>query len=553
MKPDKFDEAIRQKLEGIQPSFQEDDWSKFAAYQAAHTSQPFFQRFSARTAWYTAASVAAAMMVFANVYQYRTNKKLDHEVVELKATIAKQKDAPVRVTTRVDTVYITKYIEVKSSKLNTYDSSVPPLNDESPDETIGQEPAVAERLKNVGKIIRQSPNQRISNAFERTPKQVDAVSDVSGEVESDVINKKEIEKEDVIQRGNGVNANANSVLNPVRPARENEAKAGRANRNQIATRESISSKNSSLVSQQSTSKNNTNTGTYQTSKVLSEESNGIRPESALSESESGAIALLEPRTEIEELAGIPPAEAKVERYAYTKLSNPSNQATPTSAATTAASAVAPPPPPSISFKNMKFRMGVGLNISNGSTTYTANTSLLLGKFWSINVGLARAFIIGPQYFTEDIFKEKTKSDFKDWNKKGPIQPPMAPPQAFNISTSATLWQLPVSLTYRWPMNDGFAFLLSGGTNFNLSACQSFSFYTRERNGELTQKRGDFVLKPTLSNDLIAAAGVEKQWRHLVVQAETYIAPYLQKPSYLTENRNLGIRFKVMYQFGKKAI
>lgn len=550
MKPDKFDEAIRQKLEGIQPSFQEDDWSKFAAYQAAHTSQPFFQRFSARTAWYTAASVAAAMMVFANVYQYRANKKLDHEVVELKANIAKQKDAPVRVTTRVDTVYITKYIEVKSSKLNTYDSSVPSLNDESPDETISQEPTVAERLKNVGKIIRQSPNERISNAFERPSKQVDASSDVSDEVENDVINKKGIEKEEVIQRGNGVNSK--SVLNPVRPARENEANTGRSNRNQIASRESVSSKNNSLVSQQSTNKNSSNTGTYQTPKVLSGESNGIRPESALSESESGAIALLEPHTEIEELAGIPPAEAKVERYAYTKLSNPSNQATSTSAATTAASAAAPPPP-SISFKNMKFRMGAGLNISNGSTTYTANTSLLLGKFWSINVGLARAFIVGPQYYTEDIFKEKTQRDFKDWNKKNPIQPPMAPPQAFNIATSATLWQLPVSLTYRWPMNDGFAFLLSGGTNLNLSACQSFSYYTRERTGELTQKRGDFVLKPTLSNDLIAAAGVEKQWRHLVVQAETYIAPYLQKPSYLTENRNLGIRFKVMYQFGKKAI
>lgn len=549
MKPDKFDEAIRQKLEGIQPSFQEDDWSKFAAYQAAHTSQPFFQRFSARTAWYTAASVAAAMMVFANVYQYRTNKKLDHEVVELKATIAKQKDAPVRVTTRVDTVYITKYIEVKSSKLNTYDSSVPSLNDESPDETIGQEPTVAERLKNVGKIIRQSPNERISNAFERTPKQVDAVSDVSDEVESDVINKKGIEKEDVLQRGNGVEPKPD--LNSPRPSRKSEANANRGNRSQIAARESVSSKNSALVSQQSITKNNANAGT-QTSKVLSGESNGIPPESVFLESESGAIALLEPHTDIEELAGIPPAEAKVERYAYTKLSNPSNPATSTSAATTAASAAAPPPP-SISFKNMKFRMGAGLNISNGSTTYTANTSLLLGKFWSINVGVARAFIVGPQYYTEDIFKEKTKSDFKDWNKKGPIQPPMAPPQAFNISTSATLWQLPVSLTYRWPMNDGFAFLLSGGTNFNLSACQSFSFYTRERNGELTQKRGDFVLKPTLSNDLIAAAGVEKQWRHLVVQAETYIAPYLQKPSYLTENRNLGIRFKVMYQFGKKAL
>lgn len=552
MKPDKFDEAIRQKLEGIQPSFQEDDWSKFAAYQAAHTSQPFFQRFSARTAWYTAASVAAAMMVFANVYQYRTNKKLDQEVVELKANIAKQKDAPVRVTTRVDTVYITKYIEVKSSKLNTYDSSVPSLNDESPEETIGQEPAVAERLKNVGKIIRQSPNERISSAFEHTPKEkeVEATKDESNEVESNAIDKNVVEKGVVLQRENG----SKPAPKTARSDRESVVLKNNVQDNkhhQVASSGAVSSKSSSLVSPKGTSKINSKPGTYETTRALNAETQTMATEGAISERASDAIALLEPHTEIEALAGIPPAEAKVERYAYTKLSNPTNTATSNATATTTASAAAPPP--SISFKGMKFRMGAGLNISNGSTTYTANTSLLLGKFWSINVGLARAFIIGPQYYTEDVFKEKTQRDFKDWNKKNPIQPPMAPPQAFNISTSATLWQLPVSLTYRWPMNDGFAFLLSGGTNLNLSACQSFSYYTRERNGELTQKRGDFVLKPTLSNDLIAAAGVEKQWRHLVVQAETYIAPYLQKPSYLTENRNLGIRFKVMYQFGKKAL
>jgi hypothetical protein len=34
MKPDKFDEAIRRKLEGIQPGFQEEDWGKFKAYQS---------------------------------------------------------------------------------------------------------------------------------------------------------------------------------------------------------------------------------------------------------------------------------------------------------------------------------------------------------------------------------------------------------------------------------------------------------------------------------------------------------------------------------------
>lgn len=535
MKPDKFDEAIRRKLEGIQPSFQEDDWSKFTAYQAAHTSQPFFQRFSGRTAWYTAASVATAMMVFANVYQYQKNKKLDREVVELKANIAKQKDAPVRVTTRVDTVYITKYIEVKSSQLPPYDATVPSLNDE------------------------------ISDTFERTPRETSVANEVLDEGANNEVATNAPDSKTLRQRANEVDSKSTS--NSIRSTRENEVNSvrgsnysevlsrnnlGRNNSNQQIFKESVSIKNSSSLSQKTTLKQLPKTNSYEPTGRPQTETQGQSKEEIRTVSEPEEIAFLEPHTEIEELAGITPAAAKVERYAYTILSNPSNTATSARATNTSSSAAAPPPP-SISFKTMKFRIGVGLNIGDKLTSYSAHTSLLLGKFWSLNVGIAKTYVTGPQYYTEDIFKAKTQRDFREWNKKEPIQSPMAPPQAFNISTNASLWQMPVSLTYRWPVKDGFTFLLSGGTNLNLYTSQKFSYFIRERNGEIEEKEGKFTLKPSLSNSIIAAAGVEKQWKNLVGQAETYIAPYVQKPSYLTENRNIGIRFKVLYQFGKKSI
>lgn len=76
---------------------------------------------------------------------------------------------------------------------------------------------------------------------------------------------------------------------------------------------------------------------------------------------------------------------------------------------------------------------------------------------------------------------------------------------------------------------------------------------RERNGEYEQEEGRFEVQPALSNDFMFSAGIEKQWKRLVFQSEVYAAPYLQKPAYLTENRNIGVRFKVLYEFGKKRI
>ncbi len=172
MKPDKFDEAIRRKLEGIQPGFQDEDWAKFKAFKTTQAPTSFVQRFG-RSMWYTAASVAAAVVVFANVYQYRQNRTLDQQVAQLKQQLDQKQTPPVRISTRVDTVYITKYVPVETlhPQPDAYAQTLPQSNENelsTPKNAAEDAVSVSEGLKNVGKIIRKNPNERISEAFERT-------------------------------------------------------------------------------------------------------------------------------------------------------------------------------------------------------------------------------------------------------------------------------------------------------------------------------------------------------------------------------------------------
>ncbi len=530
MKPEKFDEAIRRKLEGIQPSFQDEDWAKFKAFKNTHAPVSFVQRFG-RSMLYTAASVAAAVMVFANVYQYRQNQQLDQQVAKLKTQLGQKQDAPVRTSTRVDTVYITKYISVESNQPqpDAYAQTLPQSNEnELSNDGIAPDDAapIAGGLKNVGKIIRQNPNERISEAFER-PTNADPAATEPKESTSTLENETPAKPV------------KNAFKEKITNSTFSKEKAGSALR---------TLKSQTTVAQSGSVANNKNAPKLEQSGIINVATEPTTPVETANNAVSSQIELspLEPN-QAEELDGVQPAEIHVKRYAYAALQNKSaSSATPNEAKTT-------PPPPSISLQNVRFRVGGGLNIGDKYTGYGLMTSVLLGKYWSLDVGLAKAKITGPQYFTEDIFKAKTGRPFQTWHKADDLRPPLMPPQVFDIKTDVTLVRLPISLTYRWPIKDGFTLLFSGGTNLNLSAQQSYRFSYKERNDEFKEKEGNFSIKPAVSNDIMIATGVEKQWRSLAFQVEAYAAPYLQKPAYLTDNRNLGVRFKILYQFGKKQI
>lgn len=528
MKPDKFDEAIRRKLEGIQPGFQDEDWAKFKAFQNTRIPTSFIQRYG-RSMLYTAASVAAAVMVFANVYQYRQNRTLDQQVAHLKTQLGQRDNVPVRVSTRVDTVYITKYISAQPLPLqpDAYAQTLPSSNENEllTDENAAEEAvSVSEGLKNVGKIIRKNPNERISEAFER-PTAVEP--ETSG---------------------------AKETKNPSSSApAKNELLSPKGKNSTATVYKETATKNAERSMAQTTPDRQRNEST--TDNILKSDPSAMDKEgieaagtsAAVNPSSTNATELnpLEANPMVA-LEGLQPAEVRVKRYAYATLQSQSAQATATGEAKAT-------PPPSISFKNVRFRIGGSMNIGDKYTGYNLMSSVLLGKYWSLDVGIGKAKITGPEYFTEAVFNTKTGRPFQAWHKGDNVRPPLMPPQIFDIKTEVSLIRIPVSLTYRWPVKENFTLLFSGGTNLNVSAQQCYRFYYKERNDNFEEKEGKFGIKPAISNDIMIAAGVEKQWRRIAFQVEAYAAPYLQKPAYLTDNRNLGVRFKVLYQFGKKQI
>ncbi|MFN4144903.1 MAG: hypothetical protein ACK4GN_03695 [Runella sp.] len=503
MKPDKFDEAIRQKLEGLQPHFQEEDWAKFKAYQKAAVPATFWQQYHKKLL-YTAASVAAAMMVFANVYQYRQNHQLRQTLTKLQAN--SNADAPVRVSTRVDTIYITKYVPVTtSSSHNSYDPSLP-LTPSHQKESIALQPQASWEVLEKNKKVQQRP----------------VVEQELPEASTGVGISKRTSKNEQI----GVAAEL--TLTDESLAIKNTKRPSEAQGRTYPQR-------SPFIGEVAK-----NEGVSQKSAAVKED---LEEESKIASDHT--VDFLLPLQSTEQLPGIEPAEIKVKKYAFARLKNEGEGLSKESKASS--------PPPSISLRNVRFRAGIGGTVGDKLLGYSLNTSLLLGKYWSLDVGIGQTNINGPQFFTEDAFKERMNRDFHTWNRTPGPRPPQAPPLIYNIKTNVTLWRMPINLTYRWPMRDGYALLFSGGTHLNMSAVQGYRYHIKERNEPFREESGQFDVKPTLTNDVILAAGLEKQWRGIVFQAKTYMAPYLKKPAYLSENRNLGVRLTLLYQFGKKTI
>ena len=117
MKTDPFDDAIRRKLEGVNPPFQEKNWTQFQRFMGSQGFPPSL--WQTPTRWLQPAIMAAATtgIVITTIWQYRTTQSLTEHVQTLTKTVERMERAQTRLQqsltarateqTRVDTVYLT--------------------------------------------------------------------------------------------------------------------------------------------------------------------------------------------------------------------------------------------------------------------------------------------------------------------------------------------------------------------------------------------------------------------------------------------------------------
>ncbi|MCE7061288.1 hypothetical protein [Dyadobacter sp. CY343] len=104
MKTSQFENTIRQKLESIEPDFQEADWAKMQKFMHAQSPPTFWQQHSSWIGYAAAASVSV-VMAFLYVNQLSQNNNLVADVKNLKNQIEVIRQQPLQVP-KADTVYL---------------------------------------------------------------------------------------------------------------------------------------------------------------------------------------------------------------------------------------------------------------------------------------------------------------------------------------------------------------------------------------------------------------------------------------------------------------
>ena len=183
MKTDPFDDAIRRKLEGVNPPFQEKSWTQFQRFMGSQGFPPSL--WQTPTRWLQPALMAAAVtgVIISTIWQYRTTQSLTEHVQTLTKTVQRMEQTQMRlqesltakasVPARVDTVYVTRSTRPGSMAVRTPDVYAAPSESYRPRsnrQRVADEPlSVAnERLASapVARATRGSSQRPVASGVE---------------------------------------------------------------------------------------------------------------------------------------------------------------------------------------------------------------------------------------------------------------------------------------------------------------------------------------------------------------------------------------------------
>ncbi|MDR6193112.1 hypothetical protein [Siphonobacter sp. SORGH_AS_0500] len=535
MKTDRFNEAIRRKLEGIEPPFEEKDWSAFQAFSKQQMPVSWWAKTGAKWVGYGASGLVASVLIITNIIQYQQNKELKQTVAQLQQEVKQQ-----AAQTRVPESYTLQTPSNESTlphpsveKLTPSGSSVEnyPAEEalvidklEKTEAVTSTEKRSASVQKSQRPIIEAEKNESVAIAEDRLS--VIRKGTISTEVKSNVTEERVIKESDteprytnqeLIQERKSVRAGSNQFSNE-RFASPKDKRSHSGNSKKRAVGETSSEElNASLVEAQNRS----------AVEVLS----------------AVTTKTLAPKLSFEAFPGGVPVFAKipVKRKFY-------NWAAGSSSSTVTSEKVAKAPKIRLPKENsINVRAGVGLDLEKNYVGKSLVAGVNFGKHWGLSLGLSKGVIQGQQYKDERVFMERNRFDFK--RRYVPHIPPIPIFVVKNISTEAEVVRMPVAVNYRVPLQKSWTFYASAGTTFDLKVEEKFKFDLEKWNNNPI--RDQVIAKPwqaSVFNNVNAGVGIEKQWNHLVVQAETYLAPNLKECSFRQEKAPAGLRIRALYQF-----
>lgn len=517
MKTDKFEKTIRQKLESISPDFQESDWAKMQGYMQVHTPPTFWQQYGSWLGYAAAASVTT-VMAFMYVNQISQNNALRSDVKALQKQIAVIREKPAAIT-KTDTVYIVRneIIHVPATERNYL--SEQQLAENAPATIdLGEtapSPTVEEALEITGNESNRNP-ERIKAAENST---IPFRGQKNNTTEKPNL-AQELAENAVERHTNGFENNTFQENNLA--GIKNNSRSGAA----------PTGKNTAFISSGLQNRN-----------VI-----GIKTLGSGFEGLSTVDPLLSGATETK-MNGTLTARMSPKQVRKTWLASTANSYKAATADKKAEqSTQAENVVPKLNIK-VPYRFGGGIEWQKHAQSKTVVGEVLISKKFSISAGVSWLKVKPMEFFTEKMFRETNKQDFKKAH-------PNEVPKAFvvtNIRVEPSLVQIPLTLAFRNEIKDNWSYYMSSTANITLNAKENISFNCLVPNPRDEFLSKSFQRKPDVSrvNSLNFSLGVEKSFHPIVVQAEGFMYTYFTPLTPLNKRTGPGFKVKLLYQIGRK--
>lgn len=196
-----------------------------------------------------------------------------------------------------------------------------------------------------------------------------------------------------------------------------------------------------------------------------------------------------------------------------------------------------------------YRFGGGIQFEGNNQVKSVLGEVLVTKRIAISTGFSWVKIKPMEFFTEKIFREKNRKDFK---RSHPNEVPVAF-EVLNIKVNPTLVQIPLTVAFRNDVKNDFSYYASAGTNITVKGREQIGFDCRLPMPGQEFKNQSFEKKMDIPaiNSLNVSVGIEKSWYPIVVQAEAYMYNYFKPISRESARTGPGVKLKLLYQIGRK--
>lgn len=485
MKTNRFENTIRRKLESIEPDFQEQDWARMQNYMQAQTPPSFLQQYGSWIGYAAAASVTS-VMAYMYVNQLSQNNHLVQDMKNLQSQIEVIRNQPARVA-KTDTVYV---LQTTPDGQRLQATVQPQDYDQNQPQASVQHDLTHEGLVNA------DPSADASAPEPEAPENAVDPTTPANEKAVYQLRKKSGESLAAAQ------AFDNAV--PTESGTTSGVPSNSAGRRTFGSEFRIAAINSPVEMQSGISlkrKMHYDLASKLTARQVQK-------------------ALIANNMQI---AKAPVNGKKAEQVAQ-------------------AESVIPKLP-----LKTPYRFGAGYQIEGNGQGKTVLGEVIIKKKFSIAAGITWLKVKPAEFFTETVFREKARKDFKTTH---PGEVPLIF-QLYNIKIDQSVVQMPLTLAFRNTVKNDWAYYASMGTNIKLSSKETISYDCRGPKNEFFNqtfsKKGD--VSPITSMNF--AVGIEKTWHPIVVQAEGYWVNYFKPITPLRQGAGPGLKVKLLYQIGRQ--